>query len=176
LKLVSVTRTLPKEIATLADGTPVLIRPLTSADGPELRRGLEHLSPQSRHRRFLGTPPSLGPSTLDYLTNVDHADHEALGASDPTTGHGIGVARFIRDPDRPDHAEIALAIADAHQHRGLGTLLLHRLATRAREEGITTLTGLVLADNEPMLRLFATLGDVRRHPAGPGAVEVSVDL
>jgi GNAT superfamily N-acetyltransferase len=162
--------------ALLRDGTRVLIRPLTPADGVELRRGLDHLSPQSAYRRFLGTPPSLNGKTLHYLTDVDHVNHEALGAEDPTTGRGVGVARFVRSVEQPTHAEIALAIADDHQHRGLGTLLLDHLATHARTVGLTTFTGLVLADNTPMLRLFEHLGPPRIRPAGNGTVEVEVDL
>ncbi len=160
----------------LPDGTPVLIRPLTKEDGAELRRGLEHLSPRSAYRRFLGTSPSLTSQTLRYLTDVDHVNHEALGAADPTTGHGIGVARFVRLHDEPTCAEIALAIADDWQHRGLGTLLLAALATRARAVGVTTLTGLVFADNAGMLKLFERLGPTRRHDAGAGTVEVATGL
>src|SRR4051812_29854088 len=159
---------MPQTTAHLPDGTPVLIRPLTQEDGAELRRGLEHLSPQSAYRRFLGTPPSLTTETLRYLTDVDHVNHEALGAADPATGEGIGVARFVRDASDPSRAEIALAITDAWQQRGLGTLLLDALATRARAVGITTLTGLVLSDNAGMLKLFERLGPTRRRPAGAG--------
>lgn len=166
---------MPSE-ARLPDGTPVLIRPLTSADAEELKRGLEHLSPQSAYRRFLGTPPALNATTLRYLTDVDHTNHEALGAADPSTGHGIGIARFVRSTEAPTHAEIALAIADAWQARGLGTLLLDALATRARTVGITTFTGLVLADNIGMLKLFERLGPTTHHPAGAGTVEVVTEL
>jgi L-amino acid N-acyltransferase YncA len=162
--------------ATLADGTTVLIRPLTAADGPELRRGLDHLSPQSAYRRFLGTPPTLNGRVLHHLTDVDHINHEALGALDPQTGHGIAVARYIRDPERPTHAELAIAIADDWQHRGLGSTLLHTLAARARANHITTLTGLVLADNTPMLHLFSQLGPTTHHPAGNGTIEVETRI
>jgi GNAT superfamily N-acetyltransferase len=162
--------------ALLPDGTPVLIRPLTTEDGAELRRGLEHLSPRSAYRRFLGTPPSLNAKTLKYLTDVDHINHEALGAADPATGHGIGIARFVRSDEDPSSAEIALAITDDWQHRGLGTLLLDALAERARAVGITIFTGLVLADNAGMLKLFERLGPTRRRTAGAGTVEVETDL
>jgi len=162
--------------AHLPDGTPVLIRPLTKDDGEELRRGLEHLSPASAYRRFLGTPPTLNATTLRYLTDVDHVNHEALGAAGAETGHGIGIARFVRSTDDPTHAEIALAIADDWQHRGLGTLLLSALATRARAVGITTFTGLVLADNIGMLKLFERLGPTTQRPAGAGTVEVVTEL
>jgi GNAT superfamily N-acetyltransferase len=161
---------------TLPDGTAILIRPLTPADGPELAYGVEHLSARSRYRRFLGTPPALDPKTVQYLTDVDHHDHEALGAQDAATGEGIGVARYVRDHEHPRCAEVAVAIADAWQGRGAGSVLLDHLAARAREEGVETLTGLVLADNVAMLRLFDHLGDVRRTPAAAGAVEVQVDL
>lgn len=162
--------------AHLPDGTPVLIRPLTTDDGDELKRGLEHLSPASAYRRFLGTPPTLNGTTLRYLTDVDHVNHEALGAADPDTGHGIGIARFVRSTEDLSRAEIALAIADEWQHRGLGTLLLNALATHARAVGISTLTGLVLADNTGMLKLFEHLGPTTHHPAGAGTVEVVTEL
>jgi len=154
----------------------VVIRPLTTNDGDELKRGLEHLSPASAYRRFLGTPPTLNGTTLKYLTDVDHINHEALGAADPESGHGIGIARFVRSTDDPTHAEIALAIADAWQHRGLGSLLLDALAARARAVGITAFTGLVLADNIGMLKLFERLGPTTHHPAGAGTVEVVTEL
>lgn len=162
--------------AHLPDGTRVLIRSLTAADGDELKRGLEHLSPESAYRRFLGTAPTFNATTLRYLTDVDHVNHEALGAADPATGHGIGIARFVRSAAEPTHAEIALAIADDWQHRGLGTLLMHALADRARAVGITAFTGLVLADNVGMLKLFERVGPTAHHPAGAGTVEVVTEL
>jgi GNAT superfamily N-acetyltransferase len=162
--------------AHLPDGTAVFIRPLTGRDGAELRRGLEPLSPESAYRRFLGTAPTLSATTLKYLTDVDHVNHEALGAADPETGHGIGIARFVRSAEEPAHAEIALAIADDWQHRGLGTLLLDALASRARAVGITHFTGLVLADNLGMLKLFERLGPTTHRPAGAGTVEVVTSL
>lgn len=160
----------------LPDGTPVLIRPLTKADSAELRRGVEHLSPRSAYRRFLGTPPSMTDTNLHYLTDVDHVNHEALGAADAATGRGVGVARFVRSHEDPASAEIALAVADDWQHRGLGTLLLDALADRARAVGITAFTGLVLADNTAMLALFEHLGPTRQHQAGAGTVEVETEL
>jgi hypothetical protein len=44
------------DLVTLPDGAEVEIRPIGPGDAPELQRGLEHLGPRSRHRRFLGTP------------------------------------------------------------------------------------------------------------------------
>jgi RimJ/RimL family protein N-acetyltransferase len=162
------------DLVTLPDGAELEIRPIGPGDAPELLRGLEHLSPRSRYRRFLGTP-HIGPAELRYLTDVDHRDHEALGAADPATGHGVGIARYIREPGA-DSAEIAVAIDDAWQGRGVGTALLTRLADRARAAGIRRFTGLVLAENAPMRVLIAKLGEAESHNLGDGTLEVRVDL
>jgi RimJ/RimL family protein N-acetyltransferase len=163
-----------EELVTLPDGATVRIRPLAPADAPALLRGLEHLSPRSRYRRFLGAP-RIGPSELRYLTDVDHRDHEALGAADPATGEGIAVARYIREPGG-DSAEIAVTVDDAWQGRGVGTALLLQLADRARAAGIRRFTGLVLAENAPMRALMAKLGAPASVNVGDGTVEATVDL
>jgi RimJ/RimL family protein N-acetyltransferase len=131
----------------LRDGSKVLIRQIRDTDAPLLADGFTRLSARSRQLRFLWSKPELSPAELRYLTDVDHHDHEALGALDHTDGRGIGIARYIRDADDPRSAEIAVTVVDAWQGRGLGTELLARLAGRARSEGIHRFTALVAADN-----------------------------
>ena len=162
-----------EERVTLPDGSILLVRPIAPTDAPALLRGLEHLSPRSRYRRFLGTP-RIGPAELRYLTDVDHHDHEARGA-DPATGEGVGIARYIRERGA-DSAELAVTIEDAWQGRGVGTALLLRLADRARAAGIRRFTGLILAENAPMRALMAKLGKTESHNLGDGTVEASVTL
>jgi hypothetical protein len=82
--------------ARLRDGAAIEIRPVTPADRETLRQGFERLSPESRYRRFFGPQPELSERDLDYLTDVDHHNHEALVATDPDTGDAVGVARFVR--------------------------------------------------------------------------------
>ena len=163
-----------EELVSLPDGATVVIRPIAPTDAPALLRGLEHLSPRSRYRRFLGTP-RIGPAELRYLTDVDHRDHEALGAADPATGEGVGIARYIREPGA-DSAEIAVTVDDDWQGRGVGTALLVRLADRARAAGIRRFTGLILAENAPMRALMTKLGTAESSNIGDGTVEASVRL
>jgi GNAT superfamily N-acetyltransferase len=125
----------------LRDGATIILRPIRAADRDQLLDGFERLSPESRYRRFLMTVEDLPERIVRSLTEVDHHDHEAVVALDPVSGHGIGVARFVRRPDRPEVAEAAVTVADDWQRRGVGTLLLEALAARARDEGIVTFTG-----------------------------------
>jgi GNAT superfamily N-acetyltransferase len=73
----------------------------------------------------------------------------------------VGVARFVREPGRPEVAEAAVTVVDAWQGRGLGRVLLSRLAGRAREEGVREFTATLLTDNRAMLSLFRELGALR---------------
>jgi RimJ/RimL family protein N-acetyltransferase len=133
--------------AVLRDGSRVLIRPVQSADAPLLADGFARLSAASRWMRFLTPKKELSPAELSFLTDLDHHDHEALGALDHRDGRGVGVARYVRQADDPWSADVAVTIVDEWQGRGLGTELLARLSDRAREENIRSFTALVAAEN-----------------------------
>jgi len=151
----------------LRDGSKVLVRPVRSADAPMLADGFARLSDRSRRMRFLGRKDHLSAAELRYFTDVDHHDHEALGAIAHASGGGVGIARYVRDREDPQAAEIAVTIADDWQGRGLGTELLARLSERACQEGIRRFTALVAADNAAMGRLLRNFGaDLVRHERG----------
>jgi len=159
----------------LRAGSKVLIRQVQSTDAPLLADGFARLSPQSRRMRFLTTKKELSRAELRYFTDVDHHDHEALGALNHADGRGVGIARYIRDAEDPQAAEIAVTIVDDWQGRGLGTELLARLSGRARSEGIHRFTALVAADNTAMAGL---LRNVSASLVGrsPGTVEYEITL
>jgi GNAT superfamily N-acetyltransferase len=124
----------------LRDGSEVLIRPVQSADAPLLADGFARLSARSRQMRFLTVKKELSAAELRYFTEIDHHDHEALGAVDRADGRGVGVARYVRSGEDPQAAEIAVTVVDEWQGRGLGTELLAQLSERARSEGIHRFT------------------------------------
>jgi RimJ/RimL family protein N-acetyltransferase len=142
----------------LRDGSAVLIRPVRPADDGLLADGFGRLSDRSRRMRFLGPKEALSAAELRYFTDVDHRDHEALGALDHARGGGVGIARYVRDRDDPHTAEIAVTVVDDWQGRGLGTELLTRLSERACQEGIRRFTAAVAADNAAMTGLLRNLG------------------
>jgi GNAT superfamily N-acetyltransferase len=167
----------PAERVTLRDGSTVRVARIMPRDAPLIAAGFERLSAETRRLRFLTSKPTLSNAELKYLTEVDGHNHEALGAIDPATGHGVAVARFVRDPDDPSRAEVAVTVADEWQHRGLGTLMLDRLADRAREEGVARFTALVAGDNSAMQPFLQGLGGtVTVTEVGGGAVEYAIEL
>jgi RimJ/RimL family protein N-acetyltransferase len=153
----------------------VLIRQVQSADAPGLADGFARLSGRSRQLRFLTPKKALSPAELRYFTDVDHHDHEALGALDDADGRGVGIARYVRDADDSQAAEIAVTIIDDWQGRGLGTELVAQLSERARSEGIRRFTALVAADNPAMAGLLRKVrADFVRHE--PGALRYEIML
>ncbi|HBP18269.1 MAG TPA: N-acetyltransferase [Planctomycetes bacterium] len=145
---------------TLRDEGRVEVRPIRPEDKERLQAGLRLLSPRSRYLRFLSDPNELSPKELRYLTEVDQVDHLAWIALDPDRPEdpGLGVARCVRLADEPDVAEVAVTVVDAHQGRGLGTLLLGILGMAAAEQGIRAFRGFVLASNSDMLEILEQVG------------------
>ncbi len=160
----------------LRDGSRIRIRQGHRSDRELLLRGFERLSPESRYRRFLAPMPELNEAAVRYLTEIDHHDHEAIIALDDATGEGIGVARYIRDPNRPTAAELAVTVIDDWQRLGVGGLLLEVLSARAREEGIRTFTALMLATNRKMMVLLKELDPLRVVDREKGIVEIEVPI
>jgi RimJ/RimL family protein N-acetyltransferase len=142
----------------LRDGSEVLIRPVETADAPLLADGFARLSARSRQMRFLTAKRELSPAELRYFTEIDHHDHEALGAVDRANERGVGVARYVRSAEDAQAAELAVTIVDEWQGRGLGAELVTQLSERAREEGIRRFTALVAADNAAMAGLARSVG------------------
>ena len=158
---------------TLRDGSRIAIRPLEPDDREAVAAGFERLSPDSRYRRFFGPMPRLSGRDLDYLTRVDHHDHEALVAVDERTGDGIGVARYVRTGDGV--AEPAMVVVDDWQGRGVASLLLDALADRARSEGIRRFEAPVLANNDGAIRALRRLGPTSIRHEGREVI-LTIDL
>ncbi len=172
------------ERATLRDGTPIMLRLLAPDDRELLRRGFEQLSPASRTARFLVPKSRLTDDELRYLCEIDQEAHFALGAiREDGDGRGnpigLGIARFIRLPERPGEpatAEAAIAVADEAQHLGLGKLLFLRLAAAAAERGIERFRCEVLCENASMKALIEKIAPAHTLEVGGGVMSIDFSL
>src|SRR3954454_23509196 len=164
------------EVVTLRDGAEVLVRPVRPEDKALFVRGFEHFGEQSRYLRFMGMKKRLSTGELAFFTEIDHRDHDAIGAIHPVSGDGLGVARAVRLADRPKLAEAAVAVIDAWQGRGLGGVLLRRLTARAIRNGIECFTATLFTNNTSMLHLFERLGPVHVRRIDAGAMQINIEL
>jgi RimJ/RimL family protein N-acetyltransferase len=160
----------------LRDGSEVLVRPIEPDDKKDLVRGFKALSPESRYRRFLTPMTRLSPKLLRYLTEIDHHDHEPLVAVSADELAPVGVARYIRSAHDADAAEVAVAVVDHWQRRGVATELLRRLAGRAVEEGVDRFVATCLAENRDVLELLEEVGPHRVRKTEGGTVEIEIEL
>lgn len=110
----------------------------------------DRLSEESRRTRFNGPKPSLTISELQQLASIDGTRH-ALVAYIEGDPRPVAIARLVRDGAS---AEIAFAVADEHQQRGIGSALTAELIADARAAGITEITALVASDNPAALKLL----------------------
>lgn len=165
------------ETVVVRHGHRVRLRPVGPGDRAELAAGYRQLSERTAYRRFFTVFPELTPAQLRFLTELDHHGHEAIGAEDPESEKGVGVARYVRSPADRTVAEVAVTVTDDWQGTGVGTALLEALAARARAEDITVFTAEILTENQAMTALLSELGPVTHdHSDDPGTTRARVDL
>ena len=157
----------------LSDGGTVHVRPITADDAERLTDLHARLSARTIHFRFFSPRPRLSARDVERFTVVDHDDRVALIAL--LGDHMIGVARYDRLPGT-DEAEAAFVVEDAHQGRGLGTILLEHLAAAARERGVRRFVAETLPDNRKMLGVFRDAGWATSAKFADGVVRVEFDI
>ena len=149
----------------LRDGSVASVRPATPADIPALRQFFRDLSSASHYQRFMtaGDPPDAVierlSSSADPSRSLTFVAERAALAPTPAGDHAlriIATASYIAIT--ADEAEVAFAVADDFQGRGLGTALLERLAVAAVSRGFRRFQATTLDDNTRMRELFRDSG------------------
>lgn len=158
----------------LRDGGTAHLRPIHPSDADAVQAFHMRQSQDSIYMRFFAFKARLSSKELKRFTEVDYKDRVAFVIT--SRGEIIGIGRYDRLDD-PAEAEVAFNIADAHQGRGLGSILLEHLAAAAHENGIRRFTAEVLPENRKMLMVFSDAGyDVKRHfDDGVVSLEFNID-
>ncbi|MBI1737299.1 MAG: GNAT family N-acetyltransferase [Candidatus Rokubacteria bacterium] len=162
-----------ERVVTLRDGAVVRVRPIRPDDESRLVALFGRLSERTVYQRFFTTYRQLPAAWYRDFANVDYRARLALVAEE-VGADGVrlrGVARW-EPGDAPDAVEIALAVEDAWQGRGLGASLLGALIDAARGRGIERFCADVLAENHRMLGLLRTLTRVRDSSVSQGVVHL----
>ena len=155
----------------LRDGSTLRLRAPRAADRDALLAFFAGLSPESLHGRFHGLP-TVDAHLVEPFLAPDWEEHGDLIATLGADGRRVvahaGWAR-LRDVSR---AEVAFAVDDAHQGRGVGTRLLEQLADTAASAGVEEFVAEVLPENRAMLGVFQAAGFEVTRTLAAGEVEV----
>jgi GNAT superfamily N-acetyltransferase len=132
------------------------------------------VSPKARWLRFFSVSTAVVAQDIAALTRAPGDDHASLLAEIGSAV--VGVATFERLDDEPTHAEVAFLVDDAHRGRGVGTLLLGKLAALAATYGIVRFVAETLPVNAPMLHVFRDAGLPLVTLRGTDVVHVELSL
>jgi GNAT superfamily N-acetyltransferase len=144
----------------LRDRTKVQLRPIAAEDEPLLHEAVASMSERTVYFRFFSPIKRMSDALAHRLAVVDYDDRFAIVATTHRPAGReriVGVARYDRARGT-DVAEVAVAVIDEFQRRGLGSLLLAELARVGRTHGIKTFQLIVLPENREMLALLRNLG------------------
>ncbi len=152
----------------LHDGSTVSLRPVRPDDGEVLAELFAGLDPTSQAFRFFSGAADLKRAGR-LMADVDYSSRYGLvafrGKDHRPVGHGVYLEIG------PGAAEVAFAVADDFQGRGLGTILLAHLAETAGDNGIATFRAEVMPSNRRMIDMFRESGfpvEIESSPEGLG--------
>ncbi|HVD46274.1 MAG TPA: GNAT family N-acetyltransferase [Candidatus Limnocylindria bacterium] len=155
----------------LRDGSTLAVRPIRPDDEGDLARFFTDLSMESRVFRFFAAI-SNADALAKQLVDVDYTTRYGIlavaGAERRLVGHAMYVAT------EPRKAELALAVADAYQGRGLGTILLGQLGEAAAAAGIEVMEAIVKPENHHMLKLLRESGFPMSVRSEPGEIHAEL--
>ena len=154
------------------------IRPISPADRGPLTRFYAALSTDSVEARFHGALPTIPARTARFFCGPDHQHREGLVAE--TVGEEASpkiIGHVCIEPITPDLAEVAIAVADAWQHHGVGRAMLAEAMDWARKHDVGRLLASMRWNNSAMLELLRstdqamTFGD-----SDGGIIDVILDV
>jgi RimJ/RimL family protein N-acetyltransferase len=165
-------------VLELKDGIEIHVRPIRPEDEPLLQEAFTRMSERSVYFRFFSPLKRLPEEMAHRLARVDHDQRFALVATTHKPDgaeHILGVARYDRAPDT-DTAEVAVAVVDEYQRRGIGAGLLSLLCQVAREHSIRHFSLVVLPENQSMIGLLRRLGWIHQARLQGGIYEITFEV
>ncbi len=141
-------------VVPLSDVGTIQVRAIRPDDRDRILGLFNSLTRRSIYFRFHEPKTDLTQDELTQYTDLDFEDRVALVA---VTGSGdneriVGVGRYCRIPDSdPPCAQLAFAVEDVYQGRGIGSGLLKHLARIAQLSGVKAFESRVMPGNTQFL-------------------------
>jgi acetate---CoA ligase (ADP-forming) len=155
----------------LRDGMTLRLQATTPADYDDIKAFYDGLSPDSRYLRFHG----YGRTDIIARADAEASGIDRLALIARRDGLVVAAACYIGLRE-PGVAEVAFAVADDDQRRGIAMRMLEQLAEIAADRGIHRFDALVMTSNRPMLRVFKHGGFAVRRRGSFDELTVSLDI
>ena len=152
----------PEELETyktIAEGIEIFLRPVKIKDEPLLKDFFYDLSEKSLHYRFMSERKDMPHERLQDFVVVDYSKEMIILALliKREKEELIGVGQYYVD-ERTNTAEVAFAVNEGYQNKGIGQELLKHLTFLAKKQGLVGFTAEVLLNNKKMMHVFKKMG------------------
>lgn len=140
-------------------GLEILLRPIKISDEPIYKDFFYSLSDDSLYRRFISVRRDMPHERRQPMVIIDYTKEMAILAvvQEQKKEKVLGIGRYYID-EATHTAEVAFAVRDDYQDRGIGAELVSYIIYLTKKQGLLGLTAEVLAENKPMLHLFQEAG------------------
>ena len=140
------------------DGHPVTLRPTKPVDERWLQEHFYDLDSHDVISRFFVTRTSFPQTDVEDISRTDYVKSFTVVAVVGEVGFEkvVGIGEYHLE-EAKNMAEVAFSVSKEWQGRGLGRVLIAKLAEAARENGIAGLFAIVSSENYRMMKLFRAL-------------------
>jgi acyl-CoA hydrolase/GNAT superfamily N-acetyltransferase len=156
-------------------GLSVLLRPVKISDEDLLKDFFYSLSDKSIYRRFFSSRTYMPHEFLQKFVIIDYSKQMTMLAviEKDEIEIVVGIGQYIII-EKAHKADVAFAVRDEYQNRGIGTLLLNYLTGIAMKDGLLGFTADVLSENRAMLHLFDAMDFEMEKTIDAGTYEISM--
>ncbi|MBN2466668.1 MAG: GNAT family N-acetyltransferase [Deltaproteobacteria bacterium] len=160
---------------TTYKGIEIFLRPVKISDEPLMKDFFYDLSERSLHYRFMSERKDMPHERLQDFVVVDYSKETTILAflKQDKKEELLGVGQYYIN-ESTHTAEVAFAVKDEHQGKGVGQELLHYLTFLAKKQGLVGFTAEVMVDNQKMLHVFQKMGFDMSRRIGSGVYELTM--
>ena len=144
---------------TTQKGVEVLLRPVKISDEELLKDFFHRFSDESLYRRFFSMRKDVPHELLQKFVVIDYTRQMVILAviQDQEKEEIIGIGQYWIE-EEVHTANVAFAIRDDYQNKGIGYEIFQYLYHLAKREGLLGFTAEVLMENRAMMRLSRKMG------------------
>ena len=140
------------------NGQQVTVRPVKPVDERRVQEHLYNLDKNDVVSRFFHEKTSFLQEEVEGVSQIDYVKDLTVVAIVGEFGFGrvVGIGEYLIDP-ATNVAEVAFSISKEFQKKGMGRILLKKLASAAMENDISGLVAYTSPNNRGMVKLFNQL-------------------